>query len=217
MSTPYTVEPGDCLSSIAAAFNFDDWKTIYYYAENADFRQLRPDPNVIYPGDLLYIPDFDAGQQNASTETNNLFTLNVVPTLLRLKIMSVGDQPVAGAKYKLEIPGLPNLEGSTGGDGMISEAIPPDTTTGLLTVFKNGASAPPIIWRLQVGDLNPVTEVSGQQARLNNLGFDAGDVNGLPNSVTDAAVSRFQDKNGLVVDGKCGPITQGKLKSLFGA
>jgi N-acetylmuramoyl-L-alanine amidase len=216
MSTPHYVSPGECLCSIAADYGFDDWHVIYNDAENADFRQLRPNPNVIFPGDLIHIPDFDSGSQSASTETTNTFNITTSKTLLRIVIMDTQNNAVAGKRYTLEIPGVPLIDQSTGGDGMVETEIPATATDGLLTVWHNGASAPPIIWRLSIGDLDPLETVSGQQARLNNLGFESGPVDNIKGPLTDAAIKRFQTKYAPPVDGIVGPITRGKLKDVYG-
>jgi hypothetical protein len=57
MSTPYRVQRGDHLTKIAQRFGFASWKLIYYHEDNKGFRRFRPDPNKIYPGDVIQIPD----------------------------------------------------------------------------------------------------------------------------------------------------------------
>lgn len=52
----YTVRSGDTFVIIAENHGIPEWRTIYNHAENADFRLRRPNPNVIYPGDEMYIP-----------------------------------------------------------------------------------------------------------------------------------------------------------------
>jgi hypothetical protein len=56
MSTPYTVKRGDTLTSIATRHGFSNWRAIYNHPDNAGFRRLRPNPNRIYPGDVIQIP-----------------------------------------------------------------------------------------------------------------------------------------------------------------
>jgi len=51
------------------------------------------------------------------------------------------------------------------------------------------------------------------QARLNELGFDAGKVDGKPGGLTKNAIAAFQAANGLVSDGKIGPNTRAILFS----
>lgn len=57
MSRCYTVVRGDNLSRLARRFGLRGWRAIYDHPWNADFRRQRPDPNLIHPGDVLYIPD----------------------------------------------------------------------------------------------------------------------------------------------------------------
>ena len=53
--------------------------------------------------------------------------------------------------------------------------------------------------------------VSQIQTKLKNWGYYSGKVDGIYGSATEKAVKYFQQKNGLTVDGKCGPQT---LKAL---
>lgn len=55
------------------------------------------------------------------------------------------------------------------------------------------------------------TQVRTLQTKLNNWGYDAGTVDGIFGSKTQAAVKRFQQKNGLVVDGIVGTKTAAAL------
>lgn len=59
MSSPYTVKSGDSLSAIAAAHGIGSWQEIYNHPDNAAFRELRPNPDLIKPGDQLFIPTKD--------------------------------------------------------------------------------------------------------------------------------------------------------------
>ena len=52
----YIVQRGDSLSAIARAHGLRDWQTLYNAPENEAFRRLRPNPNVIHPGDRIQIP-----------------------------------------------------------------------------------------------------------------------------------------------------------------
>lgn len=54
-------------------------------------------------------------------------------------------------------------------------------------------------------------QVKTLQTKLNNWGYDAGAVDGIFGSKTQAAVKRFQQKNGLVADGIVGAKTAAAL------
>lgn len=49
------VDTGDTLSHIAARFGMT-WEDIYEHDANRALRALRPDPNVIHPGDIVLVP-----------------------------------------------------------------------------------------------------------------------------------------------------------------
>lgn len=65
-STPYTVQSGDWLQKIAEQHGFESWRDLYDHEDNAAFRAKRPDPNKIYPGDIVMIPDRGAGTEPPS-------------------------------------------------------------------------------------------------------------------------------------------------------
>ena len=50
-------------------------------------------------------------------------------------------------------------------------------------------------------------DVAALQARLTEMGFHCGRVDGIFGHMTEAAVKEFQKSVGVVVDGKCGPAT----------
>lgn len=56
MPFPYTVRSGDNLSALARRFNVRSWQDIYNLPDNAEFRRRRPNPNLIFPGDVVMIP-----------------------------------------------------------------------------------------------------------------------------------------------------------------
>jgi peptidoglycan hydrolase-like protein with peptidoglycan-binding domain len=76
-----------------------------------------------------------------------------------------------------------------------------------------------ILIPIKIGHLDPVEEVSGQKARLNNLGYFAGPLEGKTEENTAmflSAIEEFQCDHGLLVDGICGPMTQAKLRQVHG-
>jgi hypothetical protein len=57
MATNYTVVWGDTLTKIATKHGFSDWRIIYNHPSNAAFKAKRPNPDKIFVGDVLVIPD----------------------------------------------------------------------------------------------------------------------------------------------------------------
>jgi hypothetical protein len=54
---PYTVQRGDTLMAIARRFGLNSWQDLYNSPDNAAFRARRPNPNLIFPGDIVVVPD----------------------------------------------------------------------------------------------------------------------------------------------------------------
>ena len=55
MPVSYVVKAGDSLSSIARHHGIKSWQEIYNHSDNAGFRFKRPNPNAIFPGDVVII------------------------------------------------------------------------------------------------------------------------------------------------------------------
>ena len=216
MAEWHTVQQGECLSSLADENRLPDWRTIYDHPENASFRKQHPNPNVIYPGDLVYIPDPDPEHFQKPTDKKHKFVVKrPEKTLLRIVLADADGKPYENSDYKLVI-GEKTYEGKTGGSGMLEEEIDSRAQSGMLTVWWPGELRRHSAWKLSIGHLDPVQWMTGIQARLNNLGYNSGPVDGIRGPITTAAVKEFQKKHKLAVDGIPGPITQGKLKEVYG-
>jgi hypothetical protein len=57
MSVSYVVKDGDTLAKIARKCGLKTWQELYYSPDNTSFRTKRANPNLIYPGDTLMIPE----------------------------------------------------------------------------------------------------------------------------------------------------------------
>lgn len=212
----YTISQGDCLSSIAHAHGFVDWRTIYNHPRNESFRSLRPDPNVIFPGDELFIPDLTERVEQRSTDQRHPFRRKFSPVLLRIVLLDEEHQPLKGASYKLEVADSV-FQGKTGSDGLLEHRIPANAEQGLLSVkLVRNQDETGYTWNLHLGNLDPETVMTGVQARLNNLGYNTGPVDGIQGPRTTEAIKQFQEKYSLKVDGIVGPITRGKLVEVHG-
>lgn len=216
MGFVYTVQQGDCLSSLAKAFGFASFHSIYDHANNAAFRQLRPNPNVLLPGDQLYIPDKKLRAEAVSTDDTHRFQVKATKTMIRVVAVDPSGQPLKQRAYTL-IVGTTKTKGQTGSDGLIEAEIEADVSEGTLSVAGPGAKDPPFVRELSLGSLDPATEVSGAQGRLRNLGFDCGEPDGVVDDDAAGAIAAFQRCYGLQVDGALGATVQDKLKLTHGS
>ena len=193
MSSIHEVAQGECLASIAADYRFSDWRTIYSHPENAELRRKRQNPNLMCPGDMVNIPPLDLGEKPCATDRRHRFLLLNQRALLRIVIEDEKGNVFSGKKYRLEIEGE-IFQGSTAGDGLLEEEIPVNAQSGVLTVWLNDDDYDDCTWELAIGSLDPVDEISGVQARLNNLNFICGPVDGIVGPRTRAAVQQFQTR-----------------------
>jgi N-acetylmuramoyl-L-alanine amidase len=215
MSEAYTVQSGDCMTSIAARFGFGKFQTIYNHPDNSQFKQDHPNPDVLTTGSVIQIPDKATKKETKQTNASHKFKVTRPKAKLKLELKDDQGQALANKKFRLVV-GNTNLEGTTDGSGKIDQDIPPDRSHGELTVWmdESNPSAQVITFPLELGGLEPHTTVNGAQQRLQNLGFDCGGVSGAMNAETEAAVRAFQQKNSLTVNGTLDTNTQNKLKDL---
>ena len=215
MAGYYKIQQGDHLSSVADAFGFSDYKSIWNHGSNAGLKEKRQDPNVLLPGDLLFIPDRQVRQEQRSTDTRHKFVSHAPKLMLRLVLEDLFERPIANAKCDLLIDGQV-VQVTTDGTGKIERRIKPDTHAALLIIKDPQTPFKDEEIPIKIGHLDPVDEVSGQVARLNNLGYFAGDAQVSDADQFKSAVEEFQCDFGLKVDGDCGKGTQAKLKEVHG-
>ncbi|HSR13565.1 MAG TPA: peptidoglycan-binding protein [Thermodesulfobacteriota bacterium] len=212
----YTVKQGDTLPKIAAKHGFQDYQTICNHPQNSTLKKKRQNPNILYPGDKVFIPEKDGKEVSGGTDQKHTFKRKGKPLILRIKLVDMRNKPLAGADCELHIEG--NVYCLTSdSQGRIEHEIPPSAEDGRLVV-KNPA-APPEGIPIRIGHLDPIEEVSGWKARLNNLGYNAGPIDDKETEPLRSAVEEFQIdhfKDPAQVDGKCGPKTQAKLKEVHG-
>jgi len=205
----YTVRQGDCISSIAHK-NGHFWEKVWNHPSNGSLRATRKDPNVLLPGDVVFVPDKEEKTESGATDTQHRFKKKGVPAKLRLRLCD-DDEPRANQAYTLEIDGKV-FRGTTDGEGRIEQAIAPDSKKGKLTVGDAGDE-----YVLNLGHIDPVDEISGVQARLNNMGFDCGPADGRMGPRTRMALREFQKSEELDETGEIDDETRQRLSQEFGA
>jgi hypothetical protein len=192
MSVAHVVKKGECLSSIAKQYRFSDWRRIYDHPDNAAFKAKRPNPDLIYPGDVVMIPEKKPSTVVLSTD--EVHVIKVKAQQPSLRILLEVDEPHA---YELELPaGV--VAGQTDGKSPIEHPIPSDLKKARLTIWPaSGDRTNAVTWALAPGDLDPVEELSGIQGRLANLGYYWGAVDGQPSSALNEAAARFKKDENL--------------------
>ena len=215
MAGDHVVKQGEYVALIAKRYGFENYLTVWNHPENSDLRSKRKNnPDLIYPGDRLYIPDRELRDEQAPTDRKHVYQVNAGPLYLRVVLRDIGDEP------KASLDCLVNLDGNlsrqtTDADGMIEQLIPRDAARATFT-YQDSDAADKVDLPVLIGYLDPLEEVSGQIGRLNNLGYMAGDPDNPDDELYACAVEEFQCDQRLTVDGICGPATQARLKAVHG-
>jgi N-acetylmuramoyl-L-alanine amidase len=185
------------------------WETLWNLAENAELKRKREDPNVLLAGDQVFIADNSGKIENCATEQRHRFKRKGVPSKLKLRFLNEEKEPRTNERYVLEVDGQ-TFSGTLNAEGCIEVGIPPNAKRGKIMIGDDEDE-----FELVLGGLDPMDEVSGVQARLNNLGFDCGQVDGVYGPATEAAVRAFQAENKIETTGKIDQQTRDKLFELY--
>lgn len=205
----HVVQQGECVASLAFLYGFH-WKRLWQLPQNQSLRAKRPNPNILLPGDILFIPEKQLRSENRATTRRHPFVKKTEPVKLKVRLLAAG-KPVADEEYQLKIAGAVQT-GHTDSSGILIEVIPPDAREAQLVLTKNGLEYP-----LEIGHLDPLTEITGVQARLNNLGYHCGSVDGILGPLTHSALRTFQETYQLKISGEPDGPTLDKLKSKYGS
>jgi hypothetical protein len=182
MSKVHVVKQGDHLSALAEENGFANFHTIFDHGDNADLKALR-DPHTLFPGDRVFIPDAVQRTEQRSTNTVNIFTADVPKLLLRLRLLDVDGVTVKSIACDVTVPPntAPSAETTDGGGVLEKQIGRGREQRGTVVAHQNLATPTPegdtthdITYDLVIGNLNPHVKLSGQQARLSNLGYFAG-------------------------------------------
>jgi N-acetylmuramoyl-L-alanine amidase len=217
----HIAQQGDHVTSIAAGYGFSDHRTIWDHAANAGLKAKRLNPNVLLPGDRLFIPDIQPPDYPRPTDVLHRFILTASILQLRVRLQRAYATPIASNPCPMRVDWDSYNDTATDKTGLVAHQIPKTAAQGRL-VIKNfvqgirGEKPSDRIVKLRIGWLDPIDSISGQQARLMNLGYYRGGLDATDPDEMRSAVEEFQCDHGLNVDGVCGPMTQGKLQKVHG-
>jgi N-acetylmuramoyl-L-alanine amidase len=203
----HVIEQGECLASVAAQHGFD-WRTLWDHPNNADLKKKRKDPNVLFPGDVVFVPEKEIRKEKLPTGKRHRFVHKGVLETLRIRLIDELDRPRAKIAYELRI-GDESRYGTTNEDGELIEPIPPHTREAKLNIGGEDIT-------LRIGDLDPPDTISGAQARLTNLGYDAGPSDGIAGPRTGEALRHFQEAFGIEPTGELDDKTIAELRDRNG-
>lgn len=207
----YTVRQGDHMSKIALLYGFRDYQIIWDHPENADLKASR-NPNVLFPGDIVFVPEKEQRTVGATTGKVHKFVVVTPPLRLRIVIRDFDNKLLINTGCVLKIEGK-DYDLQTDGAGMIDVDIPASAETGTLSLPDLDMELP-----LRIGYLDPESENSGWRGRLVNLGYHAGPTgdDAVDELRLHYAVEEFQSDYQLKITGEIDDSTKAKLREVHG-
>ena len=166
----WEVKQGDSMSSIADQTGHF-WPTIWNDPANKKLKEKRADPETLYPGDKVKVPDLREKQEKRAVDLIHSFKRKGVPIEISFRLSLPEEISPAATPYQLKV-GKRTYQGKTDDDGCLTHWITPSAKKGTLTFHLDDPRLPPKITRtLEVGYLAPIDTTSGVESRLFNLGF----------------------------------------------
>lgn len=206
----YEVGPGECMSSIALDKGYY-WRTIWDHPPNSELKSIRKDPNVLMPKDLVTLPQKREKQESGATEMRHRFVRRGEPSRFRFQA-KVEDEPLRNSPYVLTVDGK-KQEGVTDAEGWIEVELPGNAHSGELVITCEGQE---YRFMLNLGQMEPISEVIGVQKRLKNLGFPPGPIDGKMGPKTRSAIAQFQKSQSMEATGELDEATRQKLQKAHG-
>lgn len=189
----HNVSQGETLISIAIRYGYRSWEKIWECPENAELRQQRGNPHVLWPGDLVFVPDPRERVEKCVTGKVHRFVLRKPRAHFRV-LLDIEGTPFVGHRYRLAVA-EETFEGLTGARGLVEHEIDPHATQATLTLWldrEQPSDEHVHVWHLKLGYLDPPDKVSGAQAVLHNLGYYDGEISGAFDDETRQALIDFQ-------------------------
>jgi hypothetical protein len=212
-SRPYVVRQGESLYTIARAHGLEP-DAIWRDGKNTEVARTR-DPDILAPGDLLYLPPRPAPSLRVAPQTSNAFTAKV-PAVVVAVAFQDENGPLRGERYVVTGLGEP-VEGALDGRGGLALPVPVSVATFVVEFPERRIAHS--VW---VRHLDPVSEPSGLRARLVHLGYgpmgqDSADpYTFVSDEAERRAIAAFQRAVGLTVTGVADEKTRAKLTEMHG-
>ena len=144
------------------------------------------------PG-ILYLPKkwTQGGLATNQQHTIRVRFLEIPRVKFRIKLYDADGEPLANKPYSLELRDE-TIKDKTDQEGVLEASIPSNVEKGKLTLTETEE-----VYELNFGFLDPPDSTTGAQARLNNLGYNCGKVDGNAVPKTREALIAYRDDAGL--------------------
>ncbi len=204
----YEVEQGDCVASIAYRAGLTE-KVLLQEPGNKALAQGLERGHSLLPGETVQVPARRKRVVARPTGKRHRFRRKDVPARLEVRplLMSMPRRNVA---YEITVDGDVS-RAITDGEGWIKRKISPDAARATIVFDPDGERE---TYEITLGGIDPVSSVTGIQARLENIGY-ACVLSGEEDAQLALALARYQEDHQLPVTGEIDDTTRASLASSF--
>jgi hypothetical protein len=209
------VNQGECTAELSYRYGFFP-DTVWNWPKNADLKTLRKDMHILFPGDQLAVPPKRITTIPVATGQHYVVRRKGVPEQLHIRFLDYDKNPRTDLHYRLSITTndgavLKDIDGKIDADGFVHATIPPNATVAEILLTEGTGKE---LHTFNLGYVDPIDTVAGWQKRLNNLGFQCGEEDGILGVQTKAAIVDFQHSQALKETGGMDEATKQALLGL---
>lgn len=211
---PHVVRRGEHASGLAYAHGVSV-ETVWNHPQNAELRKKRTNPDVLAPTDVLWLPrKREQAWSSVPAGGTVKFVASVPRQVIKVRICGNDGKPLSGVAFEVE-NAVVRPPAKTDTDGTATFEVDVLTKSVVIRVPERKLAIPVL-----VGDLDPVSTLSGAIGRLRNLGYCGHEPLGLATADSAAygefLLSWFQREHELPVTGELDQATQDKLAEVGG-
>lgn len=162
---PYVIKQGDFLLTLAEGFDAD---VVWNHPKNEPLRKAGRDPHTLAPGDVIYLPEVERKWHRLRIGEVNTFVANTLYAEVTLTFTDRDGKALANAACKYEGLRGSDQPAQTDASGSVKLTRVPVRPRYELVVELPEHKAR---FRVLVGHMDPITEATGVQKRLQNLGY----------------------------------------------
>lgn len=205
---PYVIRQGDYFDKLAFTLGFDAGE-VWEHPKNEALRGLRKDPNVLAPGDIVFVPAAKKPGLPLRKGQTNKYVAKVPKVEVTLAFVDE-DGPLKDEPCEV-LGGAKGTEPKTDGEGKLTLRV-------AVTVREAEVRFPSrhLSFHVNVGDMDPHDEASGVKKRLQNLGFYVEGAWADDEAALAGAIASFQGANGIEATGALDDATRDALKGKHG-
>ncbi|MFO1063535.1 MAG: LysM domain-containing protein [Pirellulales bacterium] len=216
----HVVQEGDCLSKIAKHYGFT-WKKLWDYGPNATLKAKREDPNLLYPGDIVVIPEKSPKMESKGTNQKHTFKKRTELPTFQIRLLFEG-APLANfdAELTFQSPSWSATKtGKTDSDGnLLIESSPkiriPGDTPGATLLIGNKPYQ--IRYSICLSSLPDHKTAAGASIRLYNLGYTSSIINESQIDELQPAIVRYARSKQQKSNGELSESVKSELKKDHG-